>query len=302
MSAFFFALVKNANFHKNSSMNSLLDLLKKSTDFLAKKGIENARLQSELIFAGTLHCRRLDLYLQFERPLTQEETDRLRERVLRRARREPVQYILGDTDFRNLTLKCDPRALIPRPETEELVEFVLEKINCLKPDTATVRILDLGTGTGAIALSLATEKPGTQVVAVDKSADALALARENHAGITPVPAVKFLQSDWFKNISESFDVIVSNPPYLSQDEWKCAQPEVRDHEPLSALVAENAGLSDLEKILSAAHKHLLPGGFVALETGIAQHEALAKIALSCGFSATESRTDLSGRPRFFFAS
>ena len=282
-------------------MNSLLELLKKSTDFLAKKGIENARLQSELIFAGTLHCRRLDLYLQFERPLTQEETDLLRERILRRAKHEPAQYILGDTDFRNLTLKCDPRALIPRPETEELVGFVLEKINRHNPNGAPARILDLGTGTGAIALSLATERPETQVVAVDKSADALALARENHAGIDPAPAVEFLQSNWFENVSGSFDVIVSNPPYLTQSEWECAQPEVRDHEPISALVAENAGISDLEKILSDARKHLLPGGFIALETGIAQHEALAKIALSCGFSGTESLTDLSGRPRFFFA-
>ena len=282
-------------------MNSLLDLLKKSTEFLAKKGIDNARLQSELIFAGTLRCRRLDLYLQFERPLTQEQVDTLRERILRRSRREPVQYIVGDTDFRNLTLKCDPRALIPRPETEELVGFVLEKLAALRPEGTLARVLDLGTGTGAIALAVATERPHTQVVAVDKSEGALALARENAAFVGAPAETEFIRSDWFENVTGTFDVIISNPPYLTQAEWECAQAEVRDHEPLSALVADNAGLADLEKILREARKHLAPDGFVAFETGIALHEALREIALACGFAETESLNDLSDRPRFFFA-
>lgn len=282
-------------------MNSLLELLKKSTEFLAKKGIDNARLQSELIFAGTLRCRRLDLYLQFERPLTQEQVDTLRERILRRSRREPVQYIVGDTDFRNLTLKCDPRALIPRPETEELVGFVLEKLAAIRPAGTPARVLDLGTGTGAIALAVATERPHTQVVAVDKSEDALALARENAALVGAPAETEFVRSDWFENVTGTFDVIISNPPYLTQAEWECAQTEVRDHEPLSALVADNAGLADLEKILRGARKHLAPDGFVAFETGIAQHAALREIALACGFAETESLNDLSDRPRFFFA-
>ena len=282
-------------------MNSLLELLKKSTEFLAKKGIDNARLQSELIFAGTLRCRRLDLYLQFERPLTQEQVDTLRERILRRSRREPVQYIVGDTDFRNLTLKCDPRALIPRPETEELVGFVLEKLAAMRPEGTPARVLDLGTGTGAIALAVATERPHTQVVAVDKSEDALALARENAVFVGAPAETEFIRSDWFENVAGVFDVIISNPPYLTQAEWECAQAEVRDHEPLSALVADNAGLADLEKILHEARKHLAPDGFVAFETGIAQHEALRETALACGFTETESLNDLSDRPRFFFA-
>lgn len=281
-------------------MNALLDLLKKSTDFLAKKGIENARLQSELIFAGTLRCRRLDLYLQFERPLTQSEVNLLRERVVRRANREPVQYIVGDTDFRNLTLKCDPRALIPRPETEELVGFVLERLSAIKPSGTPARVLDLGTGTGAIALSVASERPETQVVAVDFSADALALAREN-ADKNNISSVDFLQSDWFGNVTGTFDTIISNPPYLTQEEWESAQPEVHNHEPLSALVATDAGISDLEKILRTARKHLTPGGFIALETGIAQHDRLKTIAHDCEFSEIHSQNDLSNRPRFFFA-
>ena len=282
-------------------MNSLLDLLKKSTEFLAKKGIGNARLQSELIFAGTLGCRRLDLYLQFERPLTQAQTDVLRERIVRRARREPVQYIVGETDFRTLTLKCDSRALIPRPETEELVGYALEKLAAGTP----ARVLDLGTGTGAIALAVAAERPGTHVVAADISADALALARENFTlnfEKKGVPAdVEFLRSNWFENITGTFDAIISNPPYLTDAEWESAEPEVREREPRNALVAENDGLADLEKILRGARERLAPGGFVALETGIAHHARLEEIARNCGFAETKSIADLSDRPRFFFA-
>lgn len=282
-------------------MNSLLDLLKKSTEFLAKKGIGNARLQSELIFAGTLGCRRLDLYLQFERPLTQAQTDVLRERIVRRARREPVQYVVGETDFRTLTLKCDSRALIPRPETEELVGYALEKLAAGTP----ARVLDLGTGTGAIALAVAAERPGTHVVAADISADALALARENFTlnfEKKGVPAdVEFLRSNWFENIAGTFDAIISNPPYLTDAEWESAEPEVREREPRNALVAENDGLADLEKILRGARERLAPGGFVALETGIAHHARLEEIARNCGFAETKSVADLSDRPRFFFA-
>ena len=282
-------------------MNTLLDLLQKSADFLAKKGVENARLQSELLFAGTLGCRRLDLDLQFDRPMTAAETAALRERVLRRARREPPQYVVGETDFRELALKCDPRALIPRPETEELVGFVLEKLNALRPAGTPARVLDLGTGTGAIALSFAKERPGTRVVAADKSADALALARENAEKNGLAAAVEFLRSDWFENVAGTFDAVVSNPPYLTEAEWASAQPEVREHEPREALVAGDDGLADLEKILRGARAHLAPGGFVALETGIAHRERLRAAALDAGFSETEAKDDLSGRPRFFFA-
>lgn len=282
-------------------MNTLLDLLQKSADFLAKKGVENARLQSELLFAGTLGCRRLDLYLQFDRPMTAAETAALRERVLRRSRREPPQYVVGETDFRELALKCDPRALIPRPETEELVGFVLEKLNALRPAGTPARVLDLGTGTGAIALSFAKERPGTRVVAADKSADALALARENAEKNGLAAAVEFLRSDWFENVAGTFDAVVSNPPYLTEAEWASAQPEVREHEPREALVAGDDGLADLEKILRGARAHLAPGGFVALETGIAHRERLRAAALDAGFSETEAKDDLSGRPRFFFA-
>lgn len=290
-------------------MDSLLDLLQKSTRFLERKGVPGARLQSELIFAGTLHCRRLDLYLQFDRPLVAPQVDVLRERIVRRSRREPVQYIVGDTDFRKITLRCDARALIPRPETEELVGFVLEKLNAAKPAGTPARVLDLGTGTGAIALSLAVERAGTVVLAVDFSEKALALAQENVAALAGTFAegasVGFAQSDWFSAVPADtrFDAIVANPPYLTETEWATAQPEVRDCEPREALVAADEGFADLEKILRGARERLAPdGGFVALETGIAHRARLEALARECGFDEFSGADDLSGRPRFFFAS
>ncbi len=278
-------------------MQSLLELLKKSVVFLEQKGVENARLNAELIFAHVLNCKRFDLYVQFERLIREDEKARLRELLVRRGKREPVQYIVGDTDFRKLTLKCDRRALIPRPETEELVDCVLDRVGERK------RICDLGTGTGAIALSLAKELAGTQITAVDFSEDALELAKENAEVLGLAGTVNFVQSNWLEAFPREpiFDVIVSNPPYLTDDEWNCAQPEVKDFEPLSALVAEDEGCKDCETILKMSRERLSADGFVILETGIAQHERLEKIAREQEFSKTESLKDYSGRERFFVA-
>lgn len=278
-------------------MQTLLELLKKSTAFLAQKGVENARLNAELIFACVFACKRFDLYVQFERPVSEKEKNLLRELVVRRGRREPVQYITGDTDFRKLTLKCDARALIPRPETEELIDCVLDRIGDRK------RICDLGTGTGAIALSFAEELAGTQITAVDFSEDALALAGENAGKLNLAGTVKFVRSNWLEAFPREpiFDVIVSNPPYLTEAEWECAQPEVKNFEPRQALVSEDAGCRDCEIILETARERLAPGGFVALETGIAQHERLEKFARERGYEKIESLKDYSGRERFFIA-
>ncbi|MCR5183447.1 MAG: peptide chain release factor N(5)-glutamine methyltransferase [Opitutales bacterium] len=278
-------------------MQTLLELLKKATTFLEQKGVGNARLNAELIFANVLACRRFDLYLQFERPLTEEEKATLRERLVRRGRREPVQYIVGDTDFRKLTLKCDPRALIPRPETEELVDCVLDRLG------GRTRICDLGTGTGAIALSLAKELSGVKITAVDFSKEALSLAKENAQRLALDSRVDFVCSDWLDSFPRErmFDAIVSNPPYLTEEEWKTAQEEVRDFEPRSALVSEDEGCADCEKILAASRERLFEGGFVALETGIAQHLRLEKFAREHGFQKTELLKDYSGRERFFVA-
>lgn len=278
-------------------MQTLLEVLNKTEGYFAQKGLEQPRLNAQLLLAGTLKMKRLELYLKFERPMTEPELAVLRDRVRRRGAREPLQYVLGETDFRELTLKCDRRALIPRPETEELVGLVLTRLDA----DAALRLADLGTGTGAIALSLAHERPAWRLTAVDFSTDALALAKENAVACNLVGRVDFVYSDWLSSVSGNFDAIVSNPPYLTDDEVAVAQPEVRAHEPHRALIAPDAGLSDLEKILRQARARLNAGGFAALETGIAHHEKLAALATSLGYAATESHKDSSGFDRFFIA-
>jgi release factor glutamine methyltransferase len=190
---------------------------------------------------------------------------------------------------------------VPRPETEELLELVLEKT---KPEEgAAIRVLDLGTGTGALALALAKAWPAARVTAVDASDDALALARENAASSGLEAQVTFLKSNWFSALAPDacFEVIVSNPPYLTDDEVAEAEPEVRIHDPRTALVAAEAGMADLRVILAGAPARLAEGGLLAVETGIAQHSALLAEAVKAGLAQAESRKDLSGRDRFITA-
>ena len=278
-------------------MLTILEIIKKTTDFLAGKGIESPRLNAELLVGHALGLKRMQLYLQFERPLAEAELEKIRPLVRRRAQHEPVQYILGETEFCGLRLKVDRRVLIPRPETEQLVEQVVAaKIEPLH------RILDLGTGSGAIALALAAAFPGVHVVATDKSADALAVARNNAVGTGLNERVDFLESDWFAAVPpQAFDVVVSNPPYLSPAETAEAPLEVRGFEPASALTAAEDGLADLRRIISDAPRFLRPGGLLAAETGIAQRGAMEESLTSAGFREIEIRRDLTGRERFVLA-
>jgi release factor glutamine methyltransferase len=280
-------------------MLTVLEIIKRSTDFFASKGIESPRLNAELLIGHALALKRMQLYLQFERPLTDVELDKIRPLIRRRGQHEPVQYITGETDFHGLRLKVDRRALIPRPETEQLVEHALAF--CAAPPN---RILDLGTGTGALALALAQARPEANVVAVDLSADALALARENAAAHGLDGRVQFIQSDWFAAVpaGATFDLIVANPPYLSDEEVAAAPVEVRDFEPVMALAARESGLADLRAIVAAASPFLAGGGVLALETGPMQHAALEAAARNAGFRRVESRRDLAGRDRFVLAS
>ena len=241
----------------------------------------------------------MQLYVQFERPLTEADLDRLRPLVRRRGQREPLQYIVGSVDFFGLKLKVDRRALIPRPETERLVELLIERF-----PSAPAQILDLGTGTGAIALALATAWPEAKVTAVDLSAAALELARENAAAAALAERVTWLESDWFARLpaGHRYDLIVANPPYLSAEETAQAAPEVRDFEPGSALTSGEAGLADAAAILAGARAWLNPGGSLALETGIDHHAELKARASALGWTQVESRQDLTGRDRYFIAS
>lgn len=279
-------------------MLTVLEIIKKTTDFFAGKGIESPRLNAELLIGHALGKKRMQLYLEFERPLAEPELEKIRPLVRRRAQHEPLQYIVGETEFFGLKLKVDRRGLIPRPETEQLVESVVKGS---APDTPT-RILDLGTGSGAIALALAQAIPAVTVVATDRSADALALARENAVSLGLESRVSFLQSDWFAGIpAERFDVVVSNPPYLTEAETAQTLPEVRGFEPTEALTAADEGLADLKRIIAEAPAYLRSGGLLALETGIAHHERLLALLQAAGFERGESKQDLTGRDRFVLA-
>jgi release factor glutamine methyltransferase len=279
-------------------MLTVLEIIKRTTEFFAGKGVESPRLNAELLVGHALGRSRMQLYLEFERPLTEPELEKIRPLVRRRGQREPLQYIVGEVEFHGLKLKVDKRALIPRPETELLVAHVIAHCAAHPP----ARILDLGTGSGAIAIALATMLPGAAVTAVDLSADALALAREN-AGVAGVEArISFLTSDWFAAVPPGpFEVIVGNPPYLSAAETAETAPEVRGHEPALALTAPGDGLDHLARIIAEAPRFLAPGGLLALETGIAQHARLRERAAAAGFGRTESRQDLTGRDRFMCA-
>jgi release factor glutamine methyltransferase len=282
------------------SPQPLLEILRKTADFFSRAGIEQPRLDAELLLADTLGCKRLELYLRHEQPLFEEHLAPLRDKVKRRARREPLQYILGCVDFHGVQLKVDNRVLIPRPETEHLVELLIERAAQEKPQ----RILDLGTGSGAIALALAKALPECQVVAVDQSADALEVARANAVANQLQGRVEWHCGSWFEPLPEAtkFDWIVSNPPYLTESEWQDAAPEVREHEPYTALVADAEGSADLLWILQQSPRFLQPEGSVFLETGIAQHPQLTEHARQIGFKSMQSLRDYHQHPRFFCAS
>jgi release factor glutamine methyltransferase len=279
-------------------MLTVLEVIRKTSEFLASKGVESARLNSELLVGHALGLPRMRLYIEFERPVGDAELAAIRELVRRRGRREPLQHIVGFTEFSGLRLKTDGRALIPRPETELLVETVASRAG-----EAPARILDLGTGGGAIALALASRFPLSRVTAVDSSTDALSLAAENAASTGLSGRVIFVRSDWFAAIGrgEVFDLIVSNPPYLSREETEAAAPEVRTHEPASALTSGDGGFADIAAIAAQSAGFLAPGGMLAVETGTGHHPRLAALLEKSGFARSESLQDLTGRSRFVLA-
>jgi release factor glutamine methyltransferase len=277
-------------------MLTVLDIIRKTTEFFQSKGVETPRLDAELLLSHALGMKRMQLYLQFERPMTEEDLEKLRPLVRRRGTREPLQHIIGDLEFGNIVIKTDRRALIPRQETEELVEFIARELTA-----PPAQIADLGTGAGAIALALADGFPEAEVTAVEVSEDAAALARENAARVQAGGRVTVVVADWKSVLaSRKFVLIVSNPPYLSADEVASAAPEVRDFEPHGALVAGDDGRAALEEIIRLAPGALSEGGLLALETGIEQHEALLRAAEVAGFASRKSAKDLSGRDRFLF--
>ncbi len=278
---------------------TVVELIRWTADYLAEKGFHNPRLNGELLLAGVLGLKRLDLYLQFDRPLRPEELAAFKARLLRRAKREPLQYIDGEAHFRDLRLLVDPRVLIPRPETEGLVQAVLEWAAGREGLTA----LDVGTGSGCIALALATEGPFARVVASDLSEDALALARENRERAAPAAPVDFRAGDLYGAVAgEAFDVVVSNPPYVGEEERAGLDAEVRDWEPPGALFAGAGGLDVIRRLVAGAPAHVRAGGLLALEIGAGQAEAVCALVRATGaFGEPAVRRDLGGRDRVVLA-
>lgn len=278
---------------------TLVEMLRWTAEYLGGKGFHNARLNAELLLAGMLGLKRLDLYLQYDRPLSPEELAEFKARLRRRARREPLQYIDGTAAFRDLVLKVDPRVLIPRPETERLVQEVLD----WAAGRQGLDALDLGTGSGAIALALATEGPFARVVATDLREDTLAAARANHEAVAPSAPVQFRAGDLFAPVrGEAFDVVVSNPPYIGEEERPALDAEVVDWEPRAALFAGVGGLDVIRPLVAQAPGHLRPGGLLALEIGAEQGAAVARLMEETGaFTPARVRPDLAGRDRFVLA-
>jgi release factor glutamine methyltransferase len=278
---------------------TVAELLRWTAEYLQGKGLDQPRLTGELLLSGLLGLKRLDLYLQFDRPLASDELAAFKARLLRRARREPLQYIEGESAFRGLRLRVDRRVLIPRPETELLVEEVLRWCRGRQGLDA----LDVGTGSGAIALSLAHEGPFRRVVATDVSDAALAVARENRDGNEPPVAVDLRLGSLFEPVrGEEFDVLASNPPYVGEEERGLLSPEVAEWEPPLALFAGTGGLDVLRPLVAESPGVLRPGGLLALEIGYGQGTAVADLVRSTG-AYREPRVvpDLAGRDRIVLA-
>ncbi|KAB2909829.1 MAG: peptide chain release factor N(5)-glutamine methyltransferase [Ignavibacteriales bacterium] len=280
-------------------MATVLEILDVSSKFLDEKGIESPRLNADLMMAHVLNCRRLDLYLMFDRPLKEEELESYRNFVRRRIKFEPLQYILGYVEFFNLKLKVNPSALIPRPETELFVEIVVNE----NKNKENLRVLDLGTGSGNISIALAANLPGVKVTSVDISNDSLELARENaHSnGVENIEFINADMNDFLRKIATEdnpFDIIVSNPPYVSQADYDMVQEEVAQFEPPFAVTDFADGYSFHTTIISSAGSILKNDGKLYLEMAKGQEEQLRSMMKNSGFQNIEVIKDYNRIFRF----
>ena len=280
------------------------EVIAKSSDFLRGKKVPDARVASELLAARLLHLGRGMLAGEMTKDVPEKYLEAMRRGMARLVKGEPIQYVLGEWDFRTLTLKCDRRALIPRPETEELVTRVLGYLNAETQRRRGGLIVDVGTGTGAIVLSLAKEFRGEAAfLGTDVSEDAIALAKENAVRCGLADRVKFAVADGLDDFDEPqcVDVIVSNPPYIETAVCETLDPRVKDFEPRLALDGGTSGLDFYERYLSDAVNLLKPGGAVFFEIGENQGEAVRQLMFDCGFNDIRIEKDYAGHDRYAMA-
>lgn len=270
-------------------MTRVADCLRRAA---AQLPVEAARIEAEVLLAHALGRSRSWLYAHADDPLEAAAEQRFAALLAQRLRGEPVAHVVGHREFWSLTLSVNVDTLIPRPETERLVELALERL----PPGQARTVLDLGTGSGAIALAIASERPHARVTAVDASAGALALAQKNAARLG-LGRVRFLGGDWYSPVAdERFDLIVSNPPYIAEDDPHLEQGDLR-FEPRTALASGADGLDDMRRIVEAATGHLQPEGWLLVEHGWSQGDAVRALFTAAGLVAVATATDLEARER-----
>ena len=278
---------------------TIMKILNWTKQYFTDKGVENPRLDAEVLLCAVLKCERITLYVDFERPLSDTELAQFKQYVVRRATHEPLAYILGEKAFMRNMFKVTPDTLVPRPETELLVESIVMAAEAVGGD---VKILDIGTGSGAIIVSLLDYLPQAKGVGVDISVGALTVAKENAVAIGVVERAGFLRSDVYSALplDKKFDIIVSNPPYIPAADIAGLAKDVQN-EPIGALDGGEDGLDFYRRITKEAPLHMLEDGLLAFEIGIYQGEAVAEMCKAAGFGAVAIRKDYAGIERMVFA-
>jgi release factor glutamine methyltransferase len=286
--------------HFNVFNVTVLETIKKSAGFLAKRDVESPRLQAELLLAHVLKMPRMKLYLNFERVLSEPETETMRQFVKRRGQREPLQHITGSTSFCGFEIAVDRRALVPRPETEILAELGWTFLSTLGPEQTA---LDFGTGTGCIAIALAAKCPNARITAIDASADALVLAGQNAQTNNVAARIEFFHGNGFAALPDGaqFALIISNPPYIPTAEIETLEPEVRDFDPRPALDGGADGLDFYRMLAAQAGTLLRPGGKLMLEFGDGQAPAVQKLFENENWIVEAVKDDYSQRARILIA-
>jgi release factor glutamine methyltransferase len=279
-----------------SSM-TVLEVLQSTTVYFNKRKIDNPRLSAEHLLAHVLGRTRMELYLEFERKVLESELAPLRDLVRRRGEGEPLQHLLGTVEFCGQTFLCDKRAMVPRPETEQLVESLEAEVRGQKSE---VSIIDVGTGSGVIALSLAKKFSNAQIVATDVSDEAIALAQENAARLNLSERVQFLKSDLLADVEGTFDIVAANLPYIAAQDRHLLSREVL-HDPEIALFGGSNGEEMLRALIEQAPSRLKPGGLLALEIGLGQADALLELLAQKKYDYISVKSDYSNVSRFLFA-